>query len=379
MIVKDEAKVIGRALDGARPFVDYVLVSDTGSTDGTQGIIRSWLRDTGTPGELIERPWIDFAHNRNEAIDALRRQPQVDYALSIDADEYLVCEPGFDLPAFRNAVSSADGWWIATRDDHSEFRRLQLFSLRKRFAYRYKVHEILAPPEGASIKIARGFHNAYTRDGARARNPATYANDVRVIEAAMVGETDPAALRHYTFFLAQSQASAGNFEQARDGYLRRAAMGGGTDGLSRCYSYAAGCMERLGASPEEIITMYLRAHELAPSRAEPICSAARIANGTRLHQQAYELTKPALDMTPPDVSMIDHSAYTWRMLDEFQVACCGLRRFDEAVEASERLLSEARFPESERQRIEANATYALAAYDFANVNGAGGLAINPTA
>ena len=57
MIVKDEAHVIGRCLATARPLIDAWVVSDTGSTDGTQALIRELLADL--PGTLLERPWVD--------------------------------------------------------------------------------------------------------------------------------------------------------------------------------------------------------------------------------------------------------------------------------------------------------------------------------
>src|SRR5271154_7638918 len=94
MIVKNEAPVIRRCLDTVRPFIDHWVIFDTGSSDGTQDIIRNHLKDL--PGELIERPWVDFAHNRTEALAAAR--DKADYVLVIDADETLECEPAFVMP-----------------------------------------------------------------------------------------------------------------------------------------------------------------------------------------------------------------------------------------------------------------------------------------
>ena len=62
MIVKDEAHIIQRCLASVKPLIDSWLIVDTGSTDGTQTVIREILHDV--PGEIVERPWVNFAHNR---------------------------------------------------------------------------------------------------------------------------------------------------------------------------------------------------------------------------------------------------------------------------------------------------------------------------
>src|SRR5690349_17931033 len=87
MIVKNEAGVIVRCLESARPLIDYVSICDTGSTDGTQQIIRDWLEANGIAGQVLQRPWVNFAANRTESLEALRHVRDVDYALTIDADE----------------------------------------------------------------------------------------------------------------------------------------------------------------------------------------------------------------------------------------------------------------------------------------------------
>src|SRR5580692_5161489 len=94
MIVKNEASVTRRCLDSVRPFVSSWAIVDTGSTDGTQDVIRAHLRDL--PGELFERPWRDFGTNRSEAIELARAR--ADYLIIIDADEVLEAAPAFELP-----------------------------------------------------------------------------------------------------------------------------------------------------------------------------------------------------------------------------------------------------------------------------------------
>lgn len=82
MIVKNEAAVIERCLDSVRDLIDTWVISDTGSTDGTQDLIREALR--GIPGELHEEPWINFGHNRS--LNLAHAHGKADYLLLLDAD-----------------------------------------------------------------------------------------------------------------------------------------------------------------------------------------------------------------------------------------------------------------------------------------------------
>ncbi|MGW8881862.1 glycosyltransferase, partial [Streptomyces mirabilis] len=82
MIVKNEAPVIRRCLESVRPLIDTWVILDTGSTDGTQDVIRDVFSDL--PGALHESPWKGYDGSRSEAIDLARAE--ADYLLFIDAD-----------------------------------------------------------------------------------------------------------------------------------------------------------------------------------------------------------------------------------------------------------------------------------------------------
>src|SRR5437764_14427545 len=90
MIVRDEAEVIERCIDSVREHIDYWVICDTGSVDGTQDVLRKALHDI--PGELHEHEWVDFGHNRTELMKLAREKAA--YLLLLDADWTVSVEPG---------------------------------------------------------------------------------------------------------------------------------------------------------------------------------------------------------------------------------------------------------------------------------------------
>src|SRR5271157_4491428 len=100
MIVKNESAVIGRCLASVKSVIDHWVIVDTGSSDGTQSIIRKCLE--GIPGELHERPWVDFAFNRNEVLALAKGKG--DYFLLLDADESLDFAQNFIMPGLITDV-----------------------------------------------------------------------------------------------------------------------------------------------------------------------------------------------------------------------------------------------------------------------------------
>jgi glycosyltransferase involved in cell wall biosynthesis len=83
MIVRDEAHVIEETLAAVAPRIDTWVIVDTGSIHATQEVVKRFFVSRGIPGELHERPWVDFGANRTEALALCRGK--ADYAWVIDA------------------------------------------------------------------------------------------------------------------------------------------------------------------------------------------------------------------------------------------------------------------------------------------------------
>ena len=134
MIVKNESRVIERCLASVRGLIDAWAIVDTGSVDGTQDLIRQTLHDLA--GKLLERPWVNFGHNRTEALQLARGRAE--YVLVIDADEELVQDPDFELPRL-----TADAYTAEVFYSGCTYLRRQL--VRTALAWRYEgvLHEYI--------------------------------------------------------------------------------------------------------------------------------------------------------------------------------------------------------------------------------------------
>ena len=156
LIVKNEAHIIRRCLEHARPLIDYVLVADTGSSDGTQSIIRDFLAQHGIPGQVIDQPWRDFAYNRTGVLKAMHAVKEVDYRLMIDADNVIHFAPDFDPASFK-ANLDKDTYDVLVQHGSSRFYLPWLTSNRLDCHYRGVLHEFLECPDARSRGTADGF------------------------------------------------------------------------------------------------------------------------------------------------------------------------------------------------------------------------------
>lgn len=218
MIVKNEADVIRRCLDSIRSLIDHWVIVDTGSTDGTQQIIREHMRDI--PGSLHERPWRDFAYNRSEALTLA--QHKGDYTLIIDADDNIEKENHADLPTLTD-----DSYALTINDANIVYRRPQLVRSALDWRYEGVLHEYLTCDEAKSVGHLAGIAIRRNHDGARRKDSQTYRRDVAVLEAALKTESNPFLVARYRFYLAQSYRDCREWQKSIDNYLLRASSASG--------------------------------------------------------------------------------------------------------------------------------------------------------
>ncbi|MBP1182848.1 glycosyltransferase [Methylobacterium sp. PvR107] len=351
MIVKNEAHVIRRCLDSVRPIIDHWVIVDTGSTDGTQDVIRSAMADL--PGRLIERPWVDFAHNRSEAL-ALAR-PHSSYTLIIDADDELIIPAGFTMPKL-----DVPGYVFTISDRHTEYTRIQLVSNTLTWCYRGVLHEFIDSRDKYWTKpmplvMRRG------EDGARHRDESTYRQDAGILEKALTTERDPFLIARYTFYLAQSYRDCGELRKAIENYSRRSELGNWREEVYISLLSAAQLKGFLGDPEDEVRAIFDRAIPVCPERAEARHGASVFFRQRGQHAEAFLYAQEALHLTAPNEALfLQNWIYLYGLRDEYAVAAFNTGQYRACFSTCLDILGQADIPPDVRTRIAGLARQALA-------------------
>lgn len=345
MIVKNESAVIEQCLNSVKHWIDYWVICDTGSTDGTQEIIQRVMK--GYPGELHERPWVDFAHNRNEALDYAREKG--DYILLIDADEILKEPPNYIRPTLDK-----DCYAICVKNPmaSSVYQRGYLLGMHVDWKWKGVLHEGLVSEKAKSCGIMNDLLLDYnTKGGARTRDPNKYKKDVAVFLKAL--ETEPDNSR-YMYYLGQSYHCDGDYENALETFRKRITMGG-EDGEVYYSLYMIATLEDHFEYPiESVVDSYCKAYTYRPTRAEPVFRLAQYYNRIKDFQKGYMMSRLAMSIPEPvDMVNMEKWIYEYGALSEMAHSAFWLGRILEAGDCYEKLLVK-NLPEDAKKLVEYN-------------------------
>ncbi|MBS0626083.1 MAG: glycosyltransferase family 2 protein [Verrucomicrobia bacterium] len=297
MIVKNENHVIHRCLSALKDHIDYWVIVDTGSTDGTQEAIREIME--GCPGELYERPWVNFEHNRNEALDLARGKG--DYILFVDADEVM----NF-LPSFNKEALDRDFYLLKTVSDGHEFFFPKLIRDDAEWEWTHVLHEFIRHKGNATGEILDDIWTLSVQDGARSRDPNKLYKDIDILKKAI--KKEPYNPRYY-FYLGQTYSSANEYELALENYEIRGNMEGDKDETFWALYCVGHMQETLNMDPSVCIKSYCRAFKFDPTRAEPLERIANYYFQNDCMPLAYILMKYA--QTLPTPIPMNSGFYSW--------------------------------------------------------------------
>jgi glycosyltransferase involved in cell wall biosynthesis len=352
MIVKDESHIIKECLNSVYKYIDYWVISDTGSTDGTQEIIKKFFEEKNISGELHQDEWKGFGYNRTLVFDKCKGK--ADYAFVIDADDYIEGT----LPKIQN--KDADAYTLKMGRVDFSWWRTQLFRLDLDWEYVGVLHEYPRPRAKEIPNIAKleGNYRIVARTmGARNLNITPiekYSRDAEVLEKALIEEPNNT---RYMFYLAQSYFDSQQWEKSEQAYDRRAKAGGWPEEVYFSMLRVAMCKAMQDKPWPEIQQAFLDAYNYRPIRAEPLFHLAQIYrqkfNSPVL---AYMYARAAMDIPFPkdEILFVPDAVYNWAILDEVASTAAFAGYPLVGYEASKKLLQMGKVPADQLQRVQEN-------------------------
>ena len=215
MIVKNESHIIEKTLENLCKYVDFdaYYISDTGSTDNTMDLIRTFFKARGIPGEIEQVEWRDFGFNRTLALQMAFQK--TDYLFIFDADDSI--HGNFILP--RDLTH--DAYQLKLGQSFIYLRTL-IVNNRKRWRFVGVLHEYITcvDKEESSHAVQGEYYVESGRSGSRNQDPQKYIKDATVLERGYneeirnaggngTGAGDRALAERYAFYCAQSWMDAG--------------------------------------------------------------------------------------------------------------------------------------------------------------------------
>lgn len=335
MIVKNEAHGIVETLQSFKPYIDHWTILDTGSTDGTQDLIHSTLKDI--PGRLYEEPFVDFATSRNRALDLHGEATR--YSIMPDSDDRLVS--GKILRIFLEGQEEDIN--ISVRSGDHTYLLPLVRRTTKQARYTGRVHEYT--PQGVHTAPLAVQLTKEPKPISIEASKQRWERDIKILEEDL--QTNPNDSRA-AFYLAQTYECLGRINDAIKLYETCSTIATWTEEKFNAKLRRAKLIES-NSSWELAQQAYLEAHACSPDRAEGLFAIASYYHKQDQHALAYLFARAASELPLPTVSsFIDREIYTWKALD--LVAVSGFYTSQKSVGRSAVTKAIAGRPDDERLR-----------------------------
>jgi glycosyltransferase involved in cell wall biosynthesis len=312
-IVRNEADRIERMLESVAPFLAYVVMVDTGSTDDTKGKIERFCEAKHIPCQIFDTEFVDFSQARNAALAHARavwcETQAFDYLMLVDADMELkvsdpqvfdgLTGPSYDIYQYAGAV-------------HYQNRRL--LKADQFGQYRGVTHEYLdVETAGCLPELAVWFLDH--ADGSNRVDK--FKRDVRLLKEGLRAEPNN---ERYMFYLAQSYRDAGAPVSAAAWYKRRVAAGGWDEEVWQAQCNYAACLRSMGKY-DAFVTETMKAYQMRPSRAESIYDLAKYFREKGENALAVLFAETGVAIPPSkDALFVNDMVYQTGCLEEVSIA-----------------------------------------------------------
>ena len=269
MIVKNEAKIIKETLMNIYKYIDYWVISDTGSNDNTVEIIKNTFNELNIPGEIFHDEWEDFGTNRTKALQHAFNK--CDYIMIFDADDLIIGDLNLSFNMDKDVYDLKFG-------KNFTYVRPILLKSSLKWKYRGVIHEYLQCISDVNLLsnliLPGDYYIESGRLGNRNNDSQKYLKDVNILINAINLNKEPDLKLRYTFYTGQSFYDYHDYNNALIWYKKRTEEQGWIEEFYYANLRIAFCMENLNYDINVIINQYIQTYKIITERPEALYNLA---------------------------------------------------------------------------------------------------------
>jgi tetratricopeptide (TPR) repeat protein len=328
MIVKNESKIITRLFDSVITIIDCYCICDTGSTDNTVELIKSYFESKNIPGKVVSEPFKNFAYNRNFALKSCLNMS--DYVLLMDADMIL------ELKKFKKEkLFIADSFHILQGNNDFYYQNMRIVKNNGLFNYVGVTHEYLSTPSN-NILYQFTKEELFIADyGDGGCKNDKFERDIKLLSEGIINE--PNNSDRYHFYLANSYCDIGNYEKAIEMYEKRIKIGGWDQEIWYSYYKIGLCYKSMGKIADAIFA-WMNAYDFLPKRVEnlyEIIKHYRYISKCKLAGFFYNMAKESINknVNRDSFLFLHNDVYTYKLDYEYTIIASyiGVNNINEQV------------------------------------------------
>lgn len=384
-IVKDEAHCILIMLESAAKISDAIVIADTGSTDGTQDLIRKFGEENNIPTYVFERPFDDFEKSRNfgmqkarDVVNELGWNPNDCWTWWCDADETIIVDDN----KFNKNQFNKDLFMINTYIGAMKYTRNTFARVSKPFRFYGPVHEfIVCDEENITSGLAEGVHVDVKMIGKSWQGDISkkYLDHAHKLEAYIAADRkDP----RWIFYTAQSYHDSASMKDNKEEneerlrrsmkyYKERVKRNDGYPEEIYYSQYRVGTIMRIIEEPWNLTHLeLLKAYSMDPLRGESIKVIIDYYMQISDWSMAYLYSKFAKvnfhgkNPYPTRLLFVDEAIYVWKFAEAHAAVCYYTGKMQEAKETFKEIVEISKrqpqyFTQDDLKKIEMNSQFFL--------------------
>jgi glycosyltransferase involved in cell wall biosynthesis len=323
MMVKNEKERLHVTLNSIKGFADSLIIFDTGSTDNTIEIARTFCEENRIPFRLKEGEFVNFAISRNVSLEFADTFNDVDYLVLLDCNDEVqggdflrkYCEEYINNPS--SGFLLCQEWFSGS---HDKYFNVRLIKPRHEWKYHGSVHEYIKTSneefdKHPIVKLPDNVIIYQDRTQDDDKSGKRFKRDKELLLKDY--EIDPKETRTL-FYLAQTCSCLDEKEEALKYYLERSELDGFQEEKFHAYLRAGEISQKLGKPWHECFVLYWKAFEHS-SRVEPLLFSALYYLGIKNWIIAFTFIKLACSLQYPTDSILfvnrnDYDYKRWHLL-----------------------------------------------------------------